>query len=58
MRGEVLEAHPELRETLCKLNGLISNDEMAEMNYRLEVNHEDEAVIAKEFLVGKGLIAG
>ena len=57
-RGEVLEAHPELREALCKLNGRISNDEMAEMNYRLEVNHEDEAVIAKEFLVGKGLIAG
>lgn len=58
VRAEVLEAHPELREVLSRLNGMISNKEMTEMNYRLEVNHEDEAVIAREFLVSKGLIAG
>ncbi len=56
VRAEVLEEHPELREVLAKLDGAISDEEMTAMNYALEVEHKDEAAIARDFLMSKGLI--
>ena len=56
IRNAVLNAHPELRETLELMEGLISNEEMMQMNYELNTNHRLESDIAAEFLQSKGLI--
>ena len=39
-----------------KLTGQISDDEMREMNYQVEVEGKDEKDIARDFLTQKGLL--
>lgn len=56
VRNEVLEAHPELQDVLMLMEGLISNEEMTQMNYELNTNHRLESEIAAEFLQSKGMI--
>ena len=56
VRNEVLKAHPELQDVLMLMEGLISNEEMTQMNYELNTNHRLESEIAAEFLKAKGLI--
>lgn len=57
VRNEVLEAHPELQKTLELMEGLITNEEMMQMNYELNTNHRLESEIAAEFLETKGIFA-
>lgn len=57
VRNEALEQYPALRDTLEKMEGLISNEEMLQMNYELNTNHRDPAEIAAEFLAAKGILA-
>ena len=38
------------------MEGLISDKEMATMNYQVEVEGKDEAEVAKAFLASKGLL--
>lgn len=54
VRGETLEAYPELEEVLNKIK--ITNEEMAEMNYKVEGQKESPAKVAREFLEEKDLI--
>lgn len=56
VRNEVLENHPELEEVLLLMEGLISDSEMQDMNYKVESGQGDEATVAREYLVSKGLI--
>jgi glycine betaine/choline ABC-type transport system substrate-binding protein len=56
VRGEVLEKHPELEKVLEKLNGMISNEEMAVMNAAVDLEGRNEKEVALEFLRQKGLI--
>ncbi len=56
VRNEVLETHPELRDVLMLMEGLISNEEMTQMNYELNSKHRLESEIAAEFLQSKGMI--
>ncbi len=56
VRNDVLEKYPELEKALMKMENIITSDEMAHLNYRLEGNKEAEDVIAKEFLQEKGLL--
>ena len=56
VRNEVLKAHPELQDVLMLMEGLISNEEMTQMNYELNTNHRLESEIAAEFLKAKGMI--
>lgn len=56
IRNEVLKAHPELQTTLELMEGLISNEDMVQMNYELNTNHRLESEIAAEFLKSKGMI--
>ncbi len=56
IRMETLERHPELEEILNRLAGSITDEEMVEMNYRVEEENEDPEVVAREFLEEKGLI--
>lgn len=56
VRGEVLENYPELKEALNSLAGIITNEDMQTMNYRVEVEKEESADVARDFLQSKGLI--
>ena len=38
-----------------KLNGMISEGEMQQMNYEVEVNGKEDKEVAREFLEKKGL---
>ncbi|MGE4354160.1 MAG: glycine betaine ABC transporter substrate-binding protein [Oscillospiraceae bacterium] len=57
IRQEVLDEHPELEDVLNKLAGLIDDEAMTEMNYRIDVNGEDVAEVATDFLTAQGLLA-
>ncbi len=56
VRKETLEKYPELQEVLEKLNGLISEEEMQQMNYEVEVNGKEDVEVARQFLISKGLV--
>ena len=56
VREEALKKYPDLEKTLMLMNGILSDQEMAELNYQVEVDGKDEAVVAKDFLIKKGLI--
>lgn len=58
VRKDTLEKYPELKGVLEKLNGLITEKEMQQMNYDVEVNGKEDAQVAREFLKAKGLISG
>ena len=55
VRAEVLEKNPGLENVLLMMEGLISDEEMVEMNYAVEVDKRDEAEVAEEFLRKKGI---
>ena len=55
-RDEVLEAHPELEEAFMKLEDMIDEDTMAQLNYDVDVGGEDAKDVAHEFLVENDLI--
>lgn len=57
VRKDTLEKYPELQGVLEKMNGLITEDEMQQMNYEVEVNGREDREVAQEFLAGKGLAA-
>lgn len=56
VRKDALEKYPKLQGVLEKLNGLISEDEMQQMNYEVEVNGKEDKEVAREFLEKKGLV--
>lgn len=58
VRRDTLEKYPGLEEALLKMDGLLSDGEMARLNYRVEVEGVDEKQVARDFLVEKGLLEG
>lgn len=56
VREDALKKYPKLEETLMLMDGILSDQEMAEMNYQVEVEGKDETQVAKAFLIEKGLI--
>lgn len=58
VRNEALKKYPGLEDALMKMNGLLSDKEMAQLNYQVEVEGKDEVEVAKEFLIEKGIIEG
>ena len=56
VRNEVLEEHPELRDVLERLDGTITDTDMAEMNYQVEAEGAEPADVAREFLASRGLL--
>lgn len=58
VRQDALEKYPELEKALMKLDGLLSDSEMAHLNYLVEVEDADEKEVARDFLVEKGILKG
>jgi osmoprotectant transport system substrate-binding protein len=56
MRGEMLKQHPEVGAALDALAGAISDDDMRRLNYAVDGQHRDAALVAREFLKERGLI--
>lgn len=56
LREETAENHPELVKALNKLDGKISDDEMREMNYKVNVDGVSPEETAREYLKKEGLL--
>ena len=56
IREETAEKYPELLPLLDKLSGLINDQTMRGMNYRVDVLRENPEDVARDFLMGKSLI--
>ena len=56
VRMDCLEKYPSLQPVLELLNDQITDEEMAKMNYAVEVEGKEDVDVAHEFLVEKGLV--
>ncbi|NLY82972.1 MAG: glycine/betaine ABC transporter substrate-binding protein [Clostridiales bacterium] len=56
IRQETLDEYPELEKVLSMLDGKISNDEMTNMNYLVEIEKMEAKDVAINFLEEKGLL--
>lgn len=58
LRMDTLEKHPELEPLLNDLEGILTDREMAEMNYQVESEGREPKEVALEFLERKDLLKG
>lgn len=56
VRNDTLQRFPELSGILNRLEGAISDEEMSEMNLRVDEDGESPRDVARQFLTEKGLI--
>lgn len=56
VREDTLEEYPGLEKALMKMDGILNDDEMSALNYKVEVEGLDEKDVAREYLVSKGII--
>ncbi|HIX25634.1 MAG TPA: glycine/betaine ABC transporter substrate-binding protein [Candidatus Lachnoclostridium avicola] len=56
VRQDSLEKFPGLEDALMKMDGILTDQEMANLNYQVEVEGKDEQDVAREFLTEKGLL--
>ncbi len=56
IRSEVLEEYPELNSIFEKVTGIITDQDMAEMNYAVETEGKEPRDVAKEFLQSHHLL--
>lgn len=57
IRTDVLEKHPEIRETLAPLTDNLSTDIMRRLNKRVDVDHKDAKKVALNWLKEQNLIS-
>lgn len=56
VRAQTLAAHPEIRPVFSRLAGKISADDMRQLNYKVDGQKQDAAVVARDFLVERRLL--
>jgi glycine betaine/choline ABC-type transport system substrate-binding protein len=56
MREEMLKNHPEVGTALDALAGIISDQDMRQLNYAVDGQHRDPVAVVKEFLQQKKLL--
>lgn len=56
VRGDALEKYPELKEALELMDGILTDQKMAELNYQVEAEGKDEADVARDYLVSAGIL--
>lgn len=56
LREETLEEYPELKDILNQLGGQISDDQMRQMNYEVNVNGQRPDKIARDYLKEAGIL--
>jgi osmoprotectant transport system permease protein len=55
VRKELLTAHPEVREALAPLGGILDEKTMRQLNYEVDQKKREVADVVREFLLAKGL---
>ena len=55
-RSDVFEKYPELKDVFAKLDGQITDEDMRNMNYAVDIDGKDPHEVAHDFLVKKGLL--
>ena len=53
VRSQILEKYPELRPVLAELGGKISEEDMRQLNYRVDKQQQEAGQVAQEFLQQK-----
>lgn len=56
MKKEFADKHPKIVKALNRLSGKITEDQMVEMNYLVNVKKEQPAKVAHDFLVKEKII--
>lgn len=56
VRGEILDKYPEISSILNELAGKISDEMMRDLNYLVDVEQQDPAKVAHQFLVEQGYL--
>ena len=56
VRKDTLEANPGLEAALDTLSGLLNNDVIAELNKRVDIDHQTPQQVARDFLRSKHLL--
>ena len=56
IRKDLYSDYPELEAVFAELAGVFSDEICTELNYRIDVENEDPAKVAEEFLTERGLI--
>ena len=54
-RRETLRKYPEVREALRALGGLITVDEMRQLNFEVDGEHRPIREVVRDFLAKKGI---
>lgn len=57
VRRETLDRHPEVAAALQKLNGRITAEDMRRMNYAVDGEKKDAALVVKDFLIRKASLS-
>jgi osmoprotectant transport system substrate-binding protein len=53
---DLLNAHPELTEIFAHLNPRVTNEVMLELNAKVDSDGDDPALVARDWLIGQGLL--
>jgi osmoprotectant transport system substrate-binding protein len=56
VRKDALDAHPQIAEVLNRVDALLDESTMAEMNYKVDGEKEEPKDIARAFLKAKGIV--
>ncbi len=56
VREDTLKKFPKLKGIINELGGNISQEDMAEMNAKVDIDKQDPQDVARDFLKKKGLI--
>jgi glycine betaine/choline ABC-type transport system substrate-binding protein len=56
IRGQVLRVHPEIRQVLGKLSGLLDDTTMQRLNYEVDGKKRTPQEVAREFLKSRHLL--
>ena len=54
----MLGEHPELEDTLLKLEGALDEETMAQLNYQVDTEGRSPQAVAYDFLASSGLVEG
>ena len=56
VNGDLLEDHPEVADIFAEINPKLTNDVLRELNARVDVDGEDPAEVARDWLVEEGFV--
>lgn len=57
VREDVLKSHPGLEDALLKMNNLLTDSDMADLNYQVDIKGRSDKEVAKEYLIRKELLS-